>query len=592
VPESARKSVATLCLHRTLEKKLIKNLFNTIQNMRENVFSGKLNETTQRTNTTDGSGKGKVDANRLAKGLVMLSETTKKKDLESMMFYKWKAHTFAQASSNMNTSAILGEYYKKHTHSPIPSSRGTISNLASKLPEKNSEYAQKQSIQFMHKVGIGIISKVVLVHITRTFCKLREADGMMRATEKCKKLLLKLLLNREVMEVKRNKMNTFHRWRTHSISDAFTKGRITNKVKGRMLLSLSKKQSSVSIETAFLRWKVRADPGILRKAIEKFALNTKLNPHLALWKMKAGAAQRKEKIDREQRSNYKLVKGFESIANVMQRYNLRQLSHALVNIDEYKFTLALRKKCVLMFRRFLQRGLVQAMEKWKQACIQKLLSDLRKKAIKGLAKAPNHLQIAFARWKHFSTHASSKIDKAKSINVVSFKNKLENVSKGMQRVAFDKLKSKVKKFKLTEQMTQNLVFRIQMRLKHALQTWKEQLFNSKLIKQKKVENINKIFEFMKMRRKLELQKAIYAVKTNQMSIEHKNHRLAMLVVHTMSTKIRNSMRIWQLKKDISKYMDISKKCNLLMSTLSKSMRQNTRLVFETETVNKQYVCLK
>lgn len=128
------------------------------------------------------------------------------------------------------------------------------------------------------------------------FGKLNERNSIKLMSDKCKQLLMRLLINREKLEITHKLMNSFHKWRTHSISGTFTKGRITNKIKGRLLISLCKDQPSLTKQNSFLRWKIKADISVARKAVEKFALNAKLNAHSALWKLKAGMAKKRDAI--------------------------------------------------------------------------------------------------------------------------------------------------------------------------------------------------------------------------------------------------------------------------------------------------------
>ncbi len=88
LPESAKKTLATMYISRTLEKKIIKNLFSTMKNIQETLLIQKINESTHRTPSTDTVTKG--ENNNISKALLLLSDTSNRKDLKYKSFYKWK----------------------------------------------------------------------------------------------------------------------------------------------------------------------------------------------------------------------------------------------------------------------------------------------------------------------------------------------------------------------------------------------------------------------------------------------------------------------------------------------------------------------
>lgn len=70
--------------------------------------------------------------------------------------------------------------------------------------------------------------------------------------------------------------------------------KISKKIKGKIVSQLLRYESHTSLHEAFLRynnyisvrWKVRADPEIVKKAIDQILLNSRLNEFNAFHKMK------------------------------------------------------------------------------------------------------------------------------------------------------------------------------------------------------------------------------------------------------------------------------------------------------------------
>ena len=63
--------------------------------------------------------------------------------------------------------------------------------------------------------------------------------------------------------------NSFFKWRGNVIVKKIAKKNLTNKVKGKILLSFSRNESNLTIKSSFIRWKVRANKALLRNTMDR-----------------------------------------------------------------------------------------------------------------------------------------------------------------------------------------------------------------------------------------------------------------------------------------------------------------------------------
>ena len=176
------------------------------------------------------------------------------------------------------------------------------------------------------------------------------------------------------------------------------KGRTTNKLKGRLLLMLSKHRSFLTTNTAFIRWKVRSDPSMMKVAVDRFALFSKINTHTAFWRLKSVLTKPAE-IRRKQRRLEKLSRATIVLKAVIDKHMKQAQSSAFYEIKDYIKLNKIRARCVQALNTSVKRGLALSFERWRQSCIHSIVLELRKVAVRGLLNGGNQRQHAFNRWK-------------------------------------------------------------------------------------------------------------------------------------------------------------------------------------------------
>ncbi|CAD8124479.1 unnamed protein product [Paramecium sonneborni] len=99
------------------------------------------------------------------------------------------------------------------------------------------------------------------------------------------------------------------RMRAAMIEKKIDVSKISTKIKGKIVSQLLRYESHTSLHEAFLRWKVRADPEIVKKAVDQILLNSRLNEFNAFHKLKNLLGQKDplKKMNAKKRKNMCLM---------------------------------------------------------------------------------------------------------------------------------------------------------------------------------------------------------------------------------------------------------------------------------------------
>lgn len=345
--------------------------------------------------------KSRASSESANKGLRALQRIFEKNDNRARLFKRWRNKTFANTTNRLrsaNLSLNLEEAVFNRHYMSLNTSRSAITALATKRMDRSVEYAQMQSKAYLFKVGVNVLKRMFILQMTKAFYKLQERKSIKAVAAKYRDHLLKIFIKREELDMRKRVIDCFNKWRGHSISETFRKGRITNKIKGRLLLTLSKNKPRLDLTTAFLRWKIKSNASYLRKAANILAISSRINMHTSFWRLKALIAP-KEDLVKKMRRFQKLRKSLIIIKAILDKQQKVTLNNGFHQIYKSSSLMALKMKCMRSLDKSVKRVLVQSLEKWKQACIYSIIMDLRRRAIKVLLKSNNHLKTALYRWR-------------------------------------------------------------------------------------------------------------------------------------------------------------------------------------------------
>jgi hypothetical protein len=121
----------------------------------------------------------------------------------------------------------------------------------------------------------------------------------------------------------------------------FLQRNATNRIKGRILIALSK-NLALNVKTAYIRWWIRTHKKFAKKVLTSFAIKSQLSTQIAFWRFKWLAAPGKKK-----RRFYQ--QGMETIMDFVEVIETRQRARVIRNSF---FRIRLQSECKKMVREF------------------------------------------------------------------------------------------------------------------------------------------------------------------------------------------------------------------------------------------------
>lgn len=83
------------------------------------------------------------------------------------------------------------------------------------------------------------------------------------------KKIIRILYRAYEKKLKNTLSHTFFRWRSNIIVKKIEKKNLTNKFKGKILLSFSRNESNLDLRSSFLRWKIRSNKSLLKNTMDR-----------------------------------------------------------------------------------------------------------------------------------------------------------------------------------------------------------------------------------------------------------------------------------------------------------------------------------
>jgi len=395
-----------MALNGLLEKKNLSAKHNGLRALFEVNLTKKIHENStqamQKRSITPPK-ESKYASKVLNKALGKLESIFDKKTQQAKMFNKWKLKTFSTSKSRerskTSTSMILQDSPPSRKSSPMRlNNKSVLRSLIDKRLDKSYEFVDTQTKTHQTKLGGQILRNIVMLHQANTFGKLKENSLIKGFTEKNRGHLLNLLLKRGEIDQKKKLGEVLLRWRNACVSEPLEKGRLANRLKGRLLLVLSKQRSFLTKNTAFLRWKVKSDPTMMKLSVDRFALFSKINMHTAFWRLKSVLTKPAE-VRRKQRRLEKLMKATILLKAITDKHLKSTYYSSVSSIRDHINITTLKKKALATLDKSVKRSLTLTFERWRQSCIHSIILELRRVALKGLLQGGNHKQCAFNKWK-------------------------------------------------------------------------------------------------------------------------------------------------------------------------------------------------
>lgn len=338
------------------------------------------------------------------------------------------------------------------------------------------------------------------------------------------------------------------------------------RLKGRILLAIFKKQPRINSRSAFFRWKVKADPLLVKDVVDQFALYTRINFTSALWRMKSVLNARK-KLEAQQRRFERQRRAFRVFEAVFSKKMLRYYKYAFHNIKDA----AARRKLLLRilngFSLYQKMDMKKFFSAWRYASIDKTLEIRRKKLIKVFSKGRDLLRQAFDKWRSRGIIKQLRLETKLGFGGQLMSSCLESLFRRRLRDTFSTLKENYEEFKRGEKIKQI----VQESGNYAFTLLNIIFLNS--------QRMNKRIAFDMIK------DASNAEKFSKTQVMQK------LIFHNES-RIRDALHRWKAVCDLERMVNMNTSIRTLFSTLNFNLRNSVHPLLQIQAENKKKATLK
>ena len=334
------------------------------------------------------------------------------------------------------------------------------------------------------------------------------------------------------------------------------------RLKGRILVAIFKKQSRLNIHSAFYRWKVKADPLLVKDVVDQFALYTRISFTSAFWRMKS-VLHAKRKIEAQLKRSEKQRRAGRILEAIFSKKLMRHYKYAYHQIKDYsykrKLLLKILNSCCLYQRMDLWKFFVA----WRFASGDKALEIRRKKLIKVFSKGRDLLRIAFEKWRSRGAFKQLRYEAKQGLGGQLMEDCLDHLLMKRLREAFAAIKSKHEEYKRLEKSRE--------RFKEA-ENYAFTLLNMIFINNQKMKT-QIGFSFIK--------EASYQNRYAKTKVMQK-------LIFRNESRIREVLRHWKAVCDVGSIIKLNKTIRTLFSVLNYSVRNSMHPLLQIETENKKH----
>jgi hypothetical protein len=261
-------------------------------------------------------------------------------------------------------------------------------------------------------------------------------------------------------------------------------------------------------------------------------------------------------------------------------------------IDKYQYTLLITKKSLSILNKYVQLGLAQTFERWKQICIRSVIFELRRKAVKTLLKfSHNQLQLYFERWKTYRIETNLVEQKDMSLKITKLLSTLEAMQKNWVRLAFEEFKKKRYLFRIAKNIVLTMSYCEDMKKSQAFNTWKQLTLDKKLKMTAHQRNIQTLIKVLDTNKKMKIQSFIYDLRIKGLIGKYNHEKIALLIFNALKNQEKDAFRIWHLQTEVSKNISKSSSVHSLFQVLISNLNRQTAPFLAKESVNKKYLVL-
>ena len=396
----------SFALAKILDHNKIKNLYGTMKALSNLSIQKQLFY-------NQDSARSERDTNIKSKNVILaisqLADLTAKRDRLSRAFYKLKSSFGISNSLNKEKDRSFDSSSLKNG-SPLRTSRSvTTSHRGRRFQALNNEAGQKSHLTRLSQIGLGlkVLKGIAFPKLSKALRKISEVYTgkavRMQFQEEHKLRLLKTIVKKKHLNNMGKALVVFHRWKGQILVQPLQRSKITNRVKGRLLISLTKTPSNLNKINAFFRWKIKADPKLMKFAIDRFALHSKINLHTAFWRLRDPILKKTRPVtNKKDQKIEKSCKASIILAGIIQKIQNKFKTSFLIALQRIRLRSVLILKAFRLMARNIKIDKKIAFEKWASYMDIIYKMEERRVMIKCLLKPDDILKNSFNKWKENS----------------------------------------------------------------------------------------------------------------------------------------------------------------------------------------------
>lgn len=509
-----------------------------------------------------------------------LEEMERKKNKKAKYFYKWKSvlsHWPSHQSTSPKSDSVLEVSFSKK-NSFLDTTRSGINAARHKNDKAKSNLA-------IYKAGFLTIKSILLLYIAKVFFELKEFQKTQSIQTKYQKIMLRNLckcIERHQDQVIRR---YFEKWQSASLRSL--KGiKISDHLKGRLLLSLFKNQSFLNKRSAFFKWKVKSNTRYLKAVLAKFIMYPKINKYTSFWRLTTVLDSKHDAVKPSFR--FGRIKNFLSVLKaVLAKSERRNISLSFYTLYKFSHLIKRRAQCLRQFDKIFKRRISETFHKIKQAHYHSKVDEDRNFALRALLKPPKVLHLAFYRWKQFILKEKIYCQNRTTLFLQAFPGTLDCLLKERLRYSFLKIAQETDLSRKKRNAIRFLIDRQRAKWERAFWHWRK--FNKHIDAQEKntFNSFQRAATIIDKIQANKLKDTLTLLKCNVISQENKKKKVIMILVNSLTLQMHKFFRMWHSNKDNAKAIkslsDTQKKFNEFNTQLNSQMRV---LIMKTESAKK------
>ena len=338
------------------------------------------------------------------------------------------------------------------------------------------------------------------------------------------------------------------------------------KIKARIIWALYRNRPKLTINSAFYRWKVLADPILVKEVVDRFALYSKINMTVALWRMKSILTSR-SKEEAMRRRLLRQRKATKILQAILNKIVFRNLTVGFGGIKEYIYLMKFMKQLLDNISKNFRMTKQQAFDRWLYSSNKLTEEEQRKRLIRVLGCSVDLVKKAFNKWRNETIFERLRKIKTGGVGAPKIYRILNDILRRNLKGAFDA-------------MAEDYL------LHKGDMEWQNR--NAKNYKK----GIKLMELLLNSLEKRQLKYALMMLKDSVSEEQYSKMKVVQRLIFRNNLRMRDALKIWKNACVLGNIIRTNNLTRNLFNIASGSLASNTALLFKIEKENKKKSALK